>query len=57
MSNGLKTKRKIDRETLAILVRKNAEDLMMALCGKGYNRAYNPECAPKTRRGRPPRDQ
>ena len=44
-------RRKVDRELLAIVVKKNAEDLMMALCGRGYTRAYNPTCPPK-RRGR-----
>ena len=37
---------------MAALIRKNAEDLVMALCGKGFERAYNPNCLPK-RRGRP----
>ena len=47
-----KRQRKLDREAMAALIRKNAEDLVMALCGKGFERAYNPNCLPK-RRGRP----
>jgi hypothetical protein len=43
-------RRKLDRKELAALARKNAEDLLMELCGKKYQRAYNPDCAPKTRR-------
>jgi len=42
--------RKLDRKELAALARKNAEDLLMELCGKKYERAYNPECPPKRRR-------
>ena len=34
--------RRLDRETLSALTSKNAEDLMMDLCRKGYERAYNP---------------
>ena len=47
-------RQKLDREARAALIRKNAEDLVMALCGKGFERAYNPNCPPK-RRGRPNR--
>ena len=47
-----KRQRKLDREAKAALIKKNAEDLVMALCGKGFERAYNPNCLPK-RRGRP----
>ena len=46
--------RKLDREELAALARKNAEDLLMELCSKKYERAYNPECPPKRRRRRVP---
>ena len=42
--------RKLDRKELAAVARKNAEDLLMELCGKKYERAYNPECPPKRRR-------
>lgn len=49
-----KRQRKLDREARAALIRKNAEDLVMALCGKGFERAYNPNCPPKGR-GRPNR--
>ena len=45
--------RKLDREAMAALIRKNAEDLAMALCGKGFERAYNPDCLPKRRRRQP----
>jgi hypothetical protein len=45
-----KRQRKLDRTAMAALIRKNAEDLAMALCGKGFERAYNPDCLPKRRR-------
>lgn len=41
--------RKLDRKELAALARKNAEELLMELCGKKYDRAYNPNCPPKKR--------
>jgi hypothetical protein len=44
-----KRPRKLDRKASAELIRKNAEDLVMALCGKGFERAYNPDCPPKRR--------
>ena len=46
-----KRPRKLDRKTMIALIRKNAEDLVMALCGKGFERDYNSKCLPK-RRGR-----
>ena len=42
-----------DRVELAVLIRKNAEDLLLELCGKKYDRAYNPNCPSKKRGGRP----
>ena len=41
------SRRKLKREELAALIRKNAEDLLMELCGKKFERAYNPDCPPK----------
>ena len=38
-----------NRVELAAVIRKNAEDLMLELCGKKYERAYNPNCPPKKR--------
>jgi hypothetical protein len=45
-------KQNLDRSALAALARKNAEELMMVICGKGFDRAYNPSCPPKRPRGR-----
>ena len=40
---------KLSREELASLKRKNAEELMVDLCGRGFYRAYNLDCLPKKR--------
>ena len=47
-----KRQRKLDRASMRALIRRNAEDLVMALCGKGFERVYNPACLPKRRRRR-----
>jgi hypothetical protein len=48
-------KRKLTKKAMAALARRNAEELMIDLCGKGFDRAYNPKCRPKTR-GRCPQN-
>jgi hypothetical protein len=45
-------KQKLNKKAMAALAKRNAEELMNHLCGKGFERAYNPHCPPK-RRGRP----
>jgi hypothetical protein len=43
-------KRTMDKEAMAALAKRNAEELMMYICGERFARAYHPDCPPKRRR-------
>lgn len=51
MDTGSQVK-KLDKKTRDALAKKNAEELMMHFCGRGFERAVPPNCPPK--RGRRP---